>query len=313
MGKKVVSINGGEQLETPLSMSQVSFRQVISYDKDGQVVADVLRPAFKPNGGGFVLSYTEKMCEFLERTKHGATVRVFLYIAHHQNYGNDGVFGYRCSHKFLRQALRLDRKSIYNALKELKDEYLVNEIVVDGVSEFMVNPQYVTIGIDKKIRTRVWNKRWEMENRKRVATLRRKEIATTTINSSEDVVPEVTSETTTSEVTSETTTSEVTSETTTFQPVELEPVAMPEDFRLKLINKLDGIVNMIRTTNNIIEETVYLLNTKANSVRWDLEDGKVLQESTIKYADWLGKRLANALDNLRYYKHEERMIRNVIR
>ena len=304
MGKKVVSINGGEQLETPLSMSQVSFRQVISYDKDGQVVADVLRPAFKPNGGGFVLSYTEKMCEFLERTKHGATVRVFLYIAHHQNYGNDGVFGYRCSHKFLRQALRLDRKSIYNALKELKDEYLVNEIVVDGVSEFMVNPQYVTIGIDKKIRTRVWNKRWEMENRKRVATLRRKEIATTTINSSEDVVPEVTSETTTSEVTSE---------TTTFQPVELEPVAMPEDFRLKLINKLDGIVNMIRTTNNIIEETVYLLNTKANSVRWDLEDGKVLQESTIKYADWLGKRLANALDNLRYYKHEERMIRNVIR
>ena len=340
MGKKVVSINGGEQLETPLSMSQVSFRQVISYDKDGQVVADVLRPAFKPNGGGFVLSYTEKMCEFLERTKHGATVRVFLYIAHHQNYGNDGVFGYRCSHKFLRQALRLDRKSVYNALKELKDEYLVNEIVVDGVSEFMVNPQYVTIGIDKKIRTRVWNKRWEMENRKRVATLRRKEIATTTINSSEDVVPEVTSETTTSEVTSETTTSEVTSETTTsevtsetmtsevtsetmtsevtsetmrFQPVELEPVAMPEDFRLKLINKLDGIVNMIRTTNNIIEETVYLLNTKANSVRWDLEDGKVLQESTIKYADWLGKRLANALDNLRYYKHEERMIRNVIR
>ena len=304
MGKKVVSINGGEQLETPLSMSQVSFRQVISYDKDGQVVADVLRPAFKPNGGGFVLSYTEKMCEFLERTKHGATVRVFLYIAHHQNYGNDGVFGYRCSHKFLRQALRLDRKSVYNALKELKDEYLVNEIVVDGVSEFMVNPQYVTIGIDKKIRTRVWNKRWEMENRKRVATLRRKEIATTTINSSEDVVPEVTSETTTSEVTSE---------AMTFQPVELEPVAMPEDFRLKLINKLDGIVNMIRTTNNIIEETVYLLNTKANSVRWDLEDGKVLQESTIKYADWLGKRLANALDNLRYYKHEERMIRNVIR
>lgn len=107
-----------------------------------------------------MLSYTEKMCEFLEKTNQGSVVRVFLYIAHHQNYGADGVFGYRCSHKFLQQALRLDRKTVYRALDQLKEDFLVNEIRVGGVSEFMVNPNYVTMGADKKMRMNEWNKRW---------------------------------------------------------------------------------------------------------------------------------------------------------
>lgn len=107
-----------------------------------------------------MLSYTEKMCEFLEKTKQGATVRLFLYIAHHQNYGNDGVYGYRCSHKFLYKILGLDRKSVYNALAELKRNYLVHELFINGVYEFMVNPDYITIGTDKKMRVKEWNRRW---------------------------------------------------------------------------------------------------------------------------------------------------------
>ena len=98
-------------------------------------------------------------------------MRVFVYIAHHQQYGNDGVWGYRCSHKYLKQVLSLDRKTIYNALSALKEQYLVHELIADGVSEFMVNPQYVTVGTDKKARVREWNMRWEEENRRRNASL----------------------------------------------------------------------------------------------------------------------------------------------
>lgn len=156
-----VKIIGGS-CEQALQKPLIKYKQTVAYDENGEVVYDVTKNAAKcQNGGGFVLSYTEKMCEFLEKCSVGATVRVFLYIAHHQSFGNDGEqFGYRCSHKYLQQVLRLDRKSVYNALRSLKDSFLVNETKINGVSEFMVNPQYVTIGTDKKARLAVWNQRW---------------------------------------------------------------------------------------------------------------------------------------------------------
>lgn len=154
-------MNEAKKVVPIATASRIQYKQTISYDENGEVVFDVLRKNIKQNGAGFVISYTEKMCEFLEKTKSGSTVRVFLYIAHHQNYGTDGVFGYRCSHKYLRQVLNLDRKSIYNALRELKDAFLVNEAKIDGMVEFMVNPNYVTIGAEKKSRLAEWNRRWE--------------------------------------------------------------------------------------------------------------------------------------------------------
>ena len=113
------------------------------------------------NGSGFVISYTAKMCDFISTTKQGSVVRLFVYLAHNQQYGTDGkTFGYRCSHKYLQQVLSLDKKSIYNALQYLKENFLVLETREEGSSEFMVNPQYVTIGTDKKARLKVWNERW---------------------------------------------------------------------------------------------------------------------------------------------------------
>ena len=139
---------------------RVEYRRSIAYDENGEVIYDVKKKPAWQNGGGFVISYTEKMCDFIAETGVGSTVRVFLFIAHHQNYGVDGVYGYRCSHKYLQQVLRLDRKSVYNALKFLKEKFLIHEGRFDGSVEFMVNPSYVTIGTDKKKRVTEWNKRW---------------------------------------------------------------------------------------------------------------------------------------------------------
>lgn len=102
------------------------------------------------------------MLDFIESTRQGSVVRLFLYLAHNQNYGTEGkTFGYRCSHKYLQQVLGLDRKSVYNAVAYLKEKFLLIETREDGTSEFMVNPNYITIGSDKKTRMRVWNERWE--------------------------------------------------------------------------------------------------------------------------------------------------------
>lgn len=147
--------------ESKLSITRGVYREISVYDENGELLSESVS-RIKTNGGGFVISYTEKMSEFLEKTTVSSQVRVFLYIAHHQNYGTDGkTFGYRCSHKYLQQVLRLDRKSVYSALSALKENFLVNESRVDGQIEFMVNPNYVTIGSDKKIRMIEWNRRWE--------------------------------------------------------------------------------------------------------------------------------------------------------
>lgn len=175
MKKKVVPISNAQDLHSVVNSTadviglvreemenarRVEYKRSIAYDQNGEVIYDVKRKPAWQNGGGFVISYTEKMCDFIAETGVGSTVRVFLYIAHHQNYGVDGVFGYRCTHKYLQQVLRLDRKSVYNALKYLKDKFLIHEGKFAGATEFMVNPAYVTIGTEKKKRVTEWNNRW---------------------------------------------------------------------------------------------------------------------------------------------------------
>ena len=150
-------------IETPASVEKkasVVYKQVVTYDGNGEVISDVVTRAKSQNGGGFVISYTEKMSDFLLKVKTGSIVRVFLYIAHHQNYGVNGVFGYRCSHKYLQQIFGMDKSTLWDALKYLKENFLINESKVDGFTEFMVNPQYVTMGSDKKTRVNEWNRRW---------------------------------------------------------------------------------------------------------------------------------------------------------
>ena len=153
----VVNLERVKTSERPIAR----YRQVITTDENGEVISDVSALIRKANGGGFVLSYTAKMCEFLEKTTQGSIVRVFVYIAHHQNYGKDGVFGYRTTRSYLSKVLRMNRKTVYDALEYLIANFLVVENRIDGSPEFMVNPAYVTVGADKKIREREWNKRFE--------------------------------------------------------------------------------------------------------------------------------------------------------
>lgn len=141
--------------------AEVKFVTMTMTDINGEVIAQVTKNHKYANGSGFVISYTAKMCDFLAKVSTGSVVRVFLYIAHNQNYGTDGkTFGYRCSHKYLQQVLRLDKSTLWDALKYLKENYLVHVGKIEGYVEFMVNPDYVTIGQDKKARRAEWNRRW---------------------------------------------------------------------------------------------------------------------------------------------------------
>ena len=109
--------------------AEVSHRthyvEVSRYDANGELLSSNTFTARKQNGSGFVISYTDKMNEFIEQTSVPSVVRIFLYIAHKQQYGANGVYGYRCTRKHLEQALKIDRKSVYSALTKLKNDFLV--------------------------------------------------------------------------------------------------------------------------------------------------------------------------------------------
>lgn len=137
------------------------YRQVTVTDKNGEIVSDVTRRVSRPNGSGFVISYTEKMLDFLKKNSTSATIRVFLFLAHRQGYGDNGIYGCRCSKKYLQEVLHLSKPSVWSALNYLIDNFLVVENKFDGQTEFMVNPDYVTLGTNKQARLREWSQRWQ--------------------------------------------------------------------------------------------------------------------------------------------------------
>lgn len=140
-------------------------------DENGDLISQSTRRLSKPNRGGFVLSYTAAMQDFIIKTTSPTVIRVFLYIAHRQGFGANGIFGYRCSRKHLREVLHVDKKTIYRALEYLESEFLIVENRFDGQLEFMVNPNYVTCGTDRKRRDKEWSARWQMyfQNKARLA------------------------------------------------------------------------------------------------------------------------------------------------
>lgn len=146
--------------------TKVVWTQVHQVDENGEVVREYgFTPRLAKNRGGFVIAYTQAMSEFLEREQQGSVVRLFLYIAQHQDYGTNGVYGFRTTRSYLAKVLSLTRKTVYTALEYLKSKYLVNELRINGSLEFMVNPDYVTIGADRRGRDREWNERWIFYNK----------------------------------------------------------------------------------------------------------------------------------------------------
>ena len=151
--------------ETSLpAKKSASRKKIITYDDNGEVLSEYTTNAphapKKKNGCGFVLSYTDKMIELLKQYPTGSTLRVFLYLAHKQNYAPP-IYGYRCTRRHIMEALDINRTSLWECLRTLHENYLVLESVIDGQSEFMVNPAYVSVGNDRNARLKEWSRRWE--------------------------------------------------------------------------------------------------------------------------------------------------------
>lgn len=160
MSNKIISATtksqfGSEFIEGDRISAKKVKVQVLS--EDDSILYETTRRYRSQNGSGFLLTYSEKVSDLVVKVPRASVLRVFFYIAMHQHHE---LGGFKISRKRLSEVLRLDAKSIYTAIKWLQDNFLMLESKINGQAEFMVSPDYVTCGSNKKRRMQMWNDRW---------------------------------------------------------------------------------------------------------------------------------------------------------
>ena len=110
------------------------------------------------SGSGWIMMFTDKGQEIISRCPSAATLKVYLYLAMGQDYNG----GMKTTKRAVEQYLGLSHRTVYKAFAWLKQNFIVNEWRHNGITEFMVNPRYVSVGkFDERIK--LWNARWEMK------------------------------------------------------------------------------------------------------------------------------------------------------
>lgn len=138
-------------------MSKV-LKQIITYDgESGEVYSDVTRSGAGSNGKGWSIMYNDKITELVTKCTSAATLRVFMLLAAGQQFENRGMV---TTKKAVQDYLKIDKSTCLEAFKWLKENMIINESKINGCTEFMVNPKYVTVGRDKKAREKEWVRRW---------------------------------------------------------------------------------------------------------------------------------------------------------
>lgn len=129
-------------------------KQVTVYDEEtGEVVNDLVTRG-SPNGRGWVIMYTARTLELMQQCT-GSTFKVFGYLACGQQFEERGVI---TTKKAVQDYLGMTKKTVLDAFKWLKEHHVISEVSHNGVSEFIVNPDYITIGRDKRKRQKAWVK-----------------------------------------------------------------------------------------------------------------------------------------------------------
>lgn len=139
---------------------QIETRTVVTDISTGEVINDVTRLGRKStNGKGWVIVYTEKVLELLTKCPTFATFKVFTYLSMGQQFEEKGMITTKAA---VQKELGITKPTCLAAFKWLKENFIVNECKINGHKEFMVNPNYVTVGRDKKARMKEWIRRWDV-------------------------------------------------------------------------------------------------------------------------------------------------------
>ena len=103
---------------------------------------------------------------------NGSEVKIFLYIA--LNQPTEGIRGFQTTKQQLSYDLNLKMPTIFNSLRWLKSEMLIQELKLVDCSDFMVNPLFVMNNSDRDERIKEWNRRCNLDSAREVRLLKEK-------------------------------------------------------------------------------------------------------------------------------------------
>lgn len=118
------------------------------------------------------MMFTDMGMDVVAKCPSSATLRVYLYLAMGQSY--DG--GMKTTKRAVEQYLGISHRTCALAFDWLKSNFIVHEWRNNGVTDFMINPRYVSIGkFDERMK--LWNSRWNFKPFYKSASYQRKKSA----------------------------------------------------------------------------------------------------------------------------------------
>lgn len=108
------------------------------------------------SGGGWVMMFTDMGMDIVAKCPSAATLRVFLYLSMGQTYEG----GMPTTKRAIETYLGMSHRTVALAFTWLKRNFIIHEWRHNGITDFMVNPRYVSVGkFDERIK--LWNARWD--------------------------------------------------------------------------------------------------------------------------------------------------------
>lgn len=101
-------------------------------------------------------------------------IKIFFYLAFHQP--DSGIHGFQIEKSQLQYDLKLCKTVFFDSLRWLTDILAINELKLDEISDFMVNPYHAMNNGDREARIKEWSRRlklYDEQERKNRARRRR--------------------------------------------------------------------------------------------------------------------------------------------
>ena len=127
-------------------------KQVTVFDADtGELIKESVNYGSQ-NGDGWVIVYSEPYKNLLLENTSPSVFRVFGLLMTMQEFEN----GIKITKKAIADILKISYDSVMVALKWLKENGYVKERKVNGVPEFLLNPNVTTCGKNRKAKIKLW-------------------------------------------------------------------------------------------------------------------------------------------------------------
>ena len=109
-----------------------------------------------------MVSIDKNVFKILNDAPYSSIFKIFFYIA--LNQPDEGIHGYRTTKIQLAIDLNLKMPTIFQYLKWLEDNLLVQELKMAEDFDFMANPVFVMNNSDKNERFAEWNRRCNLDS-----------------------------------------------------------------------------------------------------------------------------------------------------